>query len=116
MNNGNEQMPSPEDRERAVREAFKNSNWASDAFSTKESSDEHKAQQRLEEATVKIFKTCREVKELDIANGGTYDETAMGRLIMAQWIEFLRKESKEGIIHMSSIVLTGTMLSAINEL
>ena len=116
MNNGNEQLPSPEDRQRAVREALKNSKWAKDAVSTKESSDEHKAQLRLEEATVKIFNLCREVKELDIANGGTYDETAMSKLIMSQWIEFFRKESKEGIIHMACIVTTGSMLTAISEL
>lgn len=111
----NEQLPSPEDRKRAIEEAFRQSKWAKDALKDN-TTDEEKAQKRLEQYTTEIFNTCAEVKTLDIERGGVYDEAAMGRLALSMWRDKLASEDKDNLQFMLATVCTGAMLEAIAEL
>jgi hypothetical protein len=113
---GSEQLPSPDDRRRALEWAFKNSKWANDAFANTILTDVQKAQKRLEDATLKIYKVGEEVKTRSIALGLPYDEAAMGKLIMDGFMDFTQYESKEALRSMLSTVCTGMMLEAVKEL
>lgn len=111
----NEQLPSPEERQHAIEYALKNSKWAQKAVCDKQT-DEEKAQKRLEEYTLNIFNTCAQIKTLDIERGGTYDEVAMGRLALTQWMDVLKTEDQEALMFMLATVCSGAMLEAIGEL
>ena len=115
-NQTNEQLPSPDDRKRAIEWAFRNSKWAKDAFANTTLTDVQKAQKRLEDATIKIFKVGEEVKTRSLGIGLPYDESAMGKLIMDGFMDFTQYESKEALRSMLSTVCTGMMLEAIKEL